>query len=683
MSQERVLKTLLGFGLTEMDAKVYIFLAKKGLQKAIDIAKSLKMNKEQLYRSLKKLQSKGIVTATLEHPARFSALPFEKVLDLFVKAKMEEAQEIKQNKDEILSFFQSIAVKETDASARFTVIEGRKVIYSKIQQMIQETKSKLSAISTVPSLMRADQFGLFDLEQPLKSKIQFRFLTEVSEQNIDAMKNLLKEMTNAKISFEGRTPDLGLKLFPRMVIRDEEEAIFFVSSNQEPSLTEQDDVCLWTNSKALVQAFDGVFEDLWRNSTDVRKKIREIETGTPLPKTCVISDAEAARKKYFETTNSAKREILMMTSSKGLSDTWESIQYLKHLFKKGVSVKIMAPITGENLKIAQQLSEFCEVRYVPTSYLRTSIVDGQHLFQFKNPQTGEEEPETELSFEDTFYTNDNEYVNKTEKMLDEIWQNARSPSAMTLDLITKASEAPNENEENVEPWLKPQHKVGVFTIIKDEDSVGKLTEKDVLNKVVSGPKHHATLEGDRAYLCMGEGIIRQHRHYNLPDTMIHIQHFEKQSSFGEEDAITVYLWLETPKGQTFVPVAVIQDHPGTTDLWKRTLAGTPAAQNIHLVKKEEINVRLRGNTLFAGWTIPIPLFPSQYVLQPGSLLLEGYGKLKTGANTVVIPSGFKLKTEYNGFEAFITFVQPSSKYSGPATDGFLARDAVMDISPPQ
>ena len=110
MSEERPLKTLMTLGLTEMDAKVYIFLSKKGLQKAIDISKSLKMNKEQLYRSLKKLQTKGIVTSTLEHPARFSAVPFEKILDLFIRAKMDEAQEIEQNKDEILSVFQSIVV---------------------------------------------------------------------------------------------------------------------------------------------------------------------------------------------------------------------------------------------------------------------------------------------------------------------------------------------------------------------------------------------------------------------------------------------------------------------------------------------------------------------------------------------------------------------------------------------
>jgi hypothetical protein len=41
------------------------------------------------------------------------------------------------------------------------IIEGNSRIYPKISQMIKETKSKLSAVSTVPGLLRADQFGLF------------------------------------------------------------------------------------------------------------------------------------------------------------------------------------------------------------------------------------------------------------------------------------------------------------------------------------------------------------------------------------------------------------------------------------------------------------------------------------------------------------------------------------------
>ena len=320
MSQETFLKTLIALGLTQMDSKVYLFLAKRGLQQARDIAKSLKMNKQQLYRSLTNLQSKGLVSATLEHPARFSAVPFEKVLDLYVKTKTEEAQTMQQNKEELLSVWRSIAVGDTDAAARFMVIEGRNVIYSKVQQMIKETKNQLLTISTVPTLIRADQFGLFDVgsEHPSKSKIQFRFLTGLSEQNACAMKALLEEKKNSKIGFEGRTPNLGLKVFPRLVIRDEEEAMFFITSTTETPTTEQDNACLWTNSKALVQAFTAMFEDLWHNSTDIYKRIAEIETGKPTPKTYIISDAQTAQKRYDEVINSAEKEILVMTSSKGL-----------------------------------------------------------------------------------------------------------------------------------------------------------------------------------------------------------------------------------------------------------------------------------------------------------------------------------------------------------------------------
>ena len=69
MSQEKVLKTLEDIGLTKIEAKVYVFLAKRGTQKAQDAAKQLKIAKQQLYPSLKALQSRGLVIATLEHPA--------------------------------------------------------------------------------------------------------------------------------------------------------------------------------------------------------------------------------------------------------------------------------------------------------------------------------------------------------------------------------------------------------------------------------------------------------------------------------------------------------------------------------------------------------------------------------------------------------------------------------------
>ena len=221
MSQERVIETLMSFGLTRLDAQVYILLAKKGPQKAIEIGKVLKISKPQLYRCLKNLESQGIVSATLEHPAKFSALSFEKTLDLLSKAKMrkslEEAQRIQDTKNEILANWRAISFGNyRDTSAKFMVIEGRNTIYSKIQQMILETRNEFSTMTSTSNMIRADQFGLFDtaFNHPLKPKVKFRFLTELTNKNLPSMKKLLREIAEAKLDFEGRTPDLGLRLFP-------------------------------------------------------------------------------------------------------------------------------------------------------------------------------------------------------------------------------------------------------------------------------------------------------------------------------------------------------------------------------------------------------------------------------------------------------------------------------------
>ena len=108
MSLERVLRTLESFGLKRVDAEVYIYLAKKGPQKGTDIAGALKIRKRQLYSILEALQDKGVVTVSSEHPALFSALAFEKVLDLLVEANVEQAKAIEAAKEELLSSWQDM-----------------------------------------------------------------------------------------------------------------------------------------------------------------------------------------------------------------------------------------------------------------------------------------------------------------------------------------------------------------------------------------------------------------------------------------------------------------------------------------------------------------------------------------------------------------------------------------------
>ena len=57
--------------------------------------------------------------------------------------------------------------------------------------------------------------------------------------------------------------------------------------------------------------------------------------------------------------------------------------------------------------------------------------------------------------------------------------------------------------------------------------------------------------------------------------------------------------------------------------------------------------------------------------------------LKQTPYTVILPSGFRNRLESNGFDAFVTFMHPASKYSGPGTDGFFIRDLVLTMTPPK
>jgi sugar-specific transcriptional regulator TrmB len=102
LSLERVFKALVSVGLSEIDARVYVYLALKGPDKAGSIVDNLKMSRQQIYRSLKHLQNKRIVFANREKQGVFSALLFEKALELLIETKKEKNEILQETKRTLL-----------------------------------------------------------------------------------------------------------------------------------------------------------------------------------------------------------------------------------------------------------------------------------------------------------------------------------------------------------------------------------------------------------------------------------------------------------------------------------------------------------------------------------------------------------------------------------------------------
>jgi sugar-specific transcriptional regulator TrmB len=115
LNQEPVIEVLMKLGITETDSQVYIYLAKKGPQTGENIAKTLNMTKQQTYRCLKTLQIKGITNTTLKSSTCFSAIPFEKVLDIITKTKKQEAKNIQKNRKASLSNLASLILGDPTA----------------------------------------------------------------------------------------------------------------------------------------------------------------------------------------------------------------------------------------------------------------------------------------------------------------------------------------------------------------------------------------------------------------------------------------------------------------------------------------------------------------------------------------------------------------------------------------
>jgi hypothetical protein len=176
-------------------------------------------------------------------------------------------------------------------------------------------------------------------------------------------------------------------------------------------------------------------------------------------------------------------------------------------------------------------------------------------------------------------------------------------------------------------------------------------------------------------------LIHPPSHLGLPVIRIGVAHYEKESTFGEGNSLYVHLRLKTPKGYDFVQTALIETNEKALLPQASAMSGTPGAKNFQLVKPYELQIRKQGNMLFAGWTVQIPLPPTNHCLPPSCMLLEAYGQTTHNTCSSTIADAV-LMSEYDRNDAFVTFLDPSWKYAGPGTHGAILTNVIMTTSRP-
>jgi sugar-specific transcriptional regulator TrmB len=110
MSYKRIVKALANLGLSEIEAEIYIHLAKEGPQEILGITEALGIRKHQIYNNLRNLQKKGLLKQKSKRSRQFDVKPFQTTIDLLINTRLKNMQSIEQSRQEILSYWQSMMV---------------------------------------------------------------------------------------------------------------------------------------------------------------------------------------------------------------------------------------------------------------------------------------------------------------------------------------------------------------------------------------------------------------------------------------------------------------------------------------------------------------------------------------------------------------------------------------------
>ena len=508
LSDESLINVLRKLGFPKREADVYLFLSKYGMKDVKSVSTHLKIERVQTYRTLKSLEDKGVVEATLETPTRFKAVPLEMLLDSHIKTRKTEVGKLESEKEEVITRWKNLTSKVTEYPvARYRVLTDQRRIMEEISDLIQEAQEELLHLTTSQSVVQEDIAGVLDATMHAArktSKIHFKMLATISKENREIVRRSLKEISARNLNMEWRHVDISSRIYPQFIVKDAQEAILYVSREDNPSAADQEQTGLWISSKMFTSALRESFMEMWRNATPAEDRIRELETGKPAEKTYIIRDPKEAEQKLVQTLQAAKQEVTAIMPATGINQLADNNPFGDYT-KTGLRFRIMAPIDLDNFEAAQELSRTFAMTSVPISYLAMLTVDNRHLFIFKTPSADQATVKTPFQMDNTFYTNDSRYVERVTEMLEDIWKRGidiqqliQGPHAVSTVRVSSADSA----SKVVDQMLREN--VDSVIVAEKDQPIGLVSQKDLLEKVV---KPRKDLEKTKARDIMSLPII--------------------------------------------------------------------------------------------------------------------------------------------------------------------------------
>ena len=243
------------FKLSKNEVKVYLYLARYGAQKAQKIAESLGVHRTEAYKILRTLENEGVIYRVLERPMKFTAVPFEKVLDTEIEERRQRIHHLEKKKEELLHLWHSLPkASETETEKEtLQVLEGKRQISARISELLKDSNQRLKAVVTDKHLIWIYNSPFFDELEAMSKKrdIDVRILTEYSTTSTFVLEQV--DLSNCDFAF------LHLKEQPSFILSDAGSMILLME-NEDGKF-----YAMETNYDSMLKSYGNLFDLLWKS----------------------------------------------------------------------------------------------------------------------------------------------------------------------------------------------------------------------------------------------------------------------------------------------------------------------------------------------------------------------------------------------------------------------------------
>jgi len=255
------IQTFMSVGLTLLQAKLYLALAKLGSSGGgvRKISHESNIARQDVYRILPELEKLGLAVKIISSPATYRGTPLENGFSTLLNRKSEEYIQL-QKRAKLLfdNFTVDSAVEHQEKISQFEITSERNLYFMRVGKGLKRAEKSLNIICSKEGIRTIASQAVEEFERAMERGIKIRVLTDEFG-TVAASKSILRLKSNP--NFELRLLSgpftVGLAMF------DCKEVNIGITATIVPAL--------WTNNDNVVKLAEVYFENTWNN---VQKKNR-------------------------------------------------------------------------------------------------------------------------------------------------------------------------------------------------------------------------------------------------------------------------------------------------------------------------------------------------------------------------------------------------------------------------